>query len=173
MKRFLVLPMILSFIGTLFCPIYYFETLLAQWPAYTFPFAITLREKVLFYLLPVALYGAMIGAFVGLGMGLWDLLRNRTNQSATTRVIANLFWCSCYALTLILANRVFAQIALLFNNSNSAGSIRSGIMLFWWLGTLLLNFTAIIWAAIRSITTNDILTPRVLRDKLRERARLN
>ena len=45
-------------------------------------------------------------------------------------------------------------------------------MLFWWLGTLLLNFTAIIWAAIRSITTDDVFTPRVLRDKLRERARL-
>ena len=41
-----------------------------------------------------------------------------------------------------------------------------------WNSSAVINFTAIFWAAIRSIQTDDILTPRVLRGKLRYSSRL-
>ena len=82
------------------------------------------------------------------------------------RLLKNFSWCLGYALLLSIPNHAIGVMALydyIFDTR---------LMVLPLFSVILFDFTAILWAAIRSITTNDVLTPRVLRAKLRQRAQL-
>lgn len=111
-------------------------------------------------------YGLGIGVTSGLGLSIYDWFRNRleTKQPTKLHLISNLFWCGLYALIINIVNLAFFY----------ALYVVMGVNLFAWflsLSLAFLNLAAILWAAIRSITTNDVLTPRVLREKLRRQTR--
>lgn len=109
--------------------------------------------------------GAIFGIIVGVVLAVWDRIFNRL---ANKKVLLsqNLFWCLFYALLFSIPNHALGLIYLYgYTSIRIFGTLPL-------ISLLLLNFTAILWAAIRSITTDDILTPRVLRDKLRRSSRL-
>ena len=112
--------------------------------------------------------GLAAGVAFGLASAFWDLLRNRRDQSAATRLFANLFWCGCYGLILGLFNALLIVVILYF----FPATITWLYGMTSWVNVAVPNLAAIVWATIRSVTTKDVLTPRVLRSKLRERARL-
>ena len=166
MKRFLVFPAFAALSGTLFFLVSYvegssviFQQLSSDYIYHVAPFIINI-------ILP---YSLSLGLFVGLLLALWDLLRNRHDQSSVARLPGNFFWIVVYTVPFVIANGVvyifLSHLMPLFNIDSWMA-----MLTFW--NFLLLNLTAITWAAIRSITTGDVLTPRVLRDKLRERSRL-
>ncbi len=180
MKRLLVFPFALGFCGALFFPICFIETIVSQWPLFdsyggpevsSFEFWNGCIETLMRFIPN----GTVAGFAIGIGIALWDAILNRRDKNGHHRLLPNLFWCVCYLSLFIAVNAVVIAIMLSYNKpsfatgSNSPEDLAPAI--FVW-GTFLLNFTAIAWAAIRSITTDDVLTPRVLRDKLRERARL-
>ncbi len=102
---------------------------------------------------------------MGVVLAVWDRIFNRL---ANKKVLLsqNLFWCLFYALLFSIPNHALGLIYLYgYTSIRIFGTLPL-------ISLLLLNFTAILWAAIRSITTDDILTPRVLRDKLRRSSRL-
>ena len=117
-----------------------------------------------------ALYGFAIGVLLGLCLAFWSFLLNKYDESAITRLLPNLCWCGCYALLLNSINELL--IFAVANQIASGFNLPIWLLLIPFVCALSINFTAILWAAIRSIQTDDVLTPRVMRDKLRERARL-
>lgn len=175
MQRFLVFPIVFGICGTLLLPV-------SLWQGVVGTSSVALRNVAvagsdfwtsIFSLNYRADFGfaqQCFGLFVGLAFAIWDLMRNKRDESAAVRLHKNLFYCGFYALCLSVAN---ASLGLLIFSALPTGSPL--ISLFVWLqfsGAVIFNLTAIFWAAIRSITTDDVLTPRVLRDKLRGQAHL-
>ena len=112
-----------------------------------------------------------LGLLAGFVFAIWDLIRNKNDCSSVKRLPLNLLYCGFYAFCLCIAN---ASLGLLILSALKSGSpIIPIVVALQFLGAFAFNFTAILWAAIRSITTDDVLTPRVLRAKIRERARWN
>ena len=116
---------------------------------------------------------AALGIAVGILFTLWDKIRNQ-HLLATQNLLPNLFWCLLYASSINAINCLISNFALGFGRGSQRyypppHDIFTVTKAVIW-GALLLNFIAILWAAIRSIQTDDVLTPRVLRGKLRERA---
>ena len=176
MKRFLVFPLLFVFGGTLLFP-----ASLWQGMAGVLPVAFgTVRASGMgfwFNLFNAGYqenYGfaqQVLGLLTGLALAIWDLLRNKDDQSSLKRLLPNFLYCGFYAFCLCFAN---ASLGLLTLSVLKNGSpLISVVVALQFLGAFAFNFTAFFWAAIRSITTDDVLTPLVLRDKLRERARLN
>ena len=116
--------------------------------------------------------GAPIGAFVGCALTLWDVIRNRRDATAARRLAANLAWCLFYAALLLGFNGAIIATISFFHYAPQKLRPPEPFIFIPILSVPVINLTAILWAAIRSITTDDVLTPRVLREKLRERARL-
>lgn len=178
MKRLLMFPLVLGIAGAFFPVVSWLEGVIAQWPVFlvgAFPSIINLIKDAFAETMP---YGVAAGATAGIGFAFWDKVRNRDRQNSTQLLLANLFWCLFYASLVIAINCAICAVTLLltfdftrFNLDRSP--LLMGLLTAVFVLHTLLNFTAILWAAIRSITTDDVLTPRVLRNKLRERSRLN
>lgn len=167
MKRFLVFPIFSALMGILvFSLSYYLGTAIifqqSSLDLFLFMMSITVTHTLF--------YALFLGALIGLSLATWDLLRNRHDQSSTQRLIANSLCCMGYAFLFMLTNAAFytAATRLQPNIINVNSWIASSLVF----SLLFINFTAILWAVIRSITTGDVLTPHVLLRKLRQRTRL-
>ena len=115
--------------------------------------------------------GSFTGIPIGFLLGFWDMVRNRQNQISLLRLAGNFFWCIPIGFLLSVVNSfLFDALSSFWVNNNSFPPDWFTISSYLAVG--IPNFTAIIWAAIRSITTDDVLTPRVLRDKLRRSSRI-
>lgn len=177
MKRFVVFPLVLGFCGAFFSIVSWGEGVVAQWPVFPvgpFPSIFDLAKDVFEATMP---YGVAVGIAAGIGLAVWDQVRNRDRQNSEQLLLANLFWCLFYASLIVAINCAICAVTLLltfdftrFNLNRSP--LLMGLLTAVFIVHTLLNFTAILWAAIRSITTDDVLTPRVLQGKLREHARL-
>ena len=173
MKRFVVISFTLGSLGAAFGPFYYLEHLLTIFIIYSgITMGLTLQifvgninSIVQHTFVPSLFVGVMAGAIIA---G-WDTWRNRRDQSSTVRLLPNLFWCGGYAFLLFVANSSLAFLSFRYGPS---GPLKFFDQVFPLFGIIIPNAMAIAWAAIRSVTTKDVLTPRVLRDKLRERARV-
>ena len=179
MKRFVVFPFVLGICGALFLPICWVESILAQYPIWKIAFqGPAFQTFISRFLITTFWLGLIVGATSGIYFAFWDRMRNGRNETTTERLPANLFWCLLYATFITALDCTISNLLLHFNPTLI--QYPGGPLWLWitWLirftavGALLLNFTAILWAAIRSIQTDDVLTPRVLLAKLRERARL-
>ena len=169
MKRFLVFPLTRSVAGAVTVVLCLMQ---AVWPI-ALQLSSLARTNYLFQIYgltdDVVPYAFMGGLWFGCGLAMWDKLRNRHDQSSTTRLTLNLWWCGTYALVLnALTGAISASI---FNQ------IAVGTDLWWVFGVPLVQVTtfncaAILWAAIRSVTANDVLSPRVLLAKTREWTRV-
>ncbi len=186
MKRFLVFPLIGAFIGSIFFLITFIEGALPlsqvdyfgveagnyslHFTGYSLEFW---RIKHIISNLFTGSYkqGIFIGAIVGFGFSIWDFTFNKSDEDAEDRLGLNLFWCSLYTSLIVAIN--IGVFHALFVNVPDIFYRYERLQTLPVVSATLLNFTAIIWAAIRSITTDDVLTPRVLRAKLRERSRLD
>lgn len=174
MKRFIIFPIVLGFCGALLPLVCYVESTLALYPLFV-AWSSNLNNDI-WQLLSDAwdatwLYGISIGLLGGITLAIWDLLRNRHKERSLILLLPNLLWCNFYVLIINIINA--GIFALLTTQITFGSPSLQWILKLPFASAALLNFTAILWAAIRSITTKDILTPRVLRDKLRERSRLN
>lgn len=175
MKRFLVFPLVGGVTGTFFIWLCTTQGMLPQWPAilaFSNPGRVGIDEQLAIAFYATWLNGLTIGIFSGVALAIWDLLRNHRVDDAATQLIPNTFWCWFYATILILFN---ALATFLISSYYVKIGVKPAIeiLVLPFASAALLNLTALLWAAIRSITTDDVLTPRVLRQKLRQRARLN
>lgn len=178
MKRFIVFPLALGVVGAFFPLVSWGEGVIAQWPVFPvgpFPGIFGLAKDVFAATMP---YGVAVGAAMGIGLAVCDKVRNRNRYNSAQLLLANLFWCLLYATLIAAINCALCAVTLLltidFTQFPFAGSspllrLLAGIFVLHSVS----NFTAILWAAIRAITTDDVLTPRVLRDKLRRSSRLS
>lgn len=174
MKRFVIFPLIMGIAGALF-PISVWLIATSLYLPAIARFNVMLWSQFLFPFLDVVNFGCLYGFSVGLVLGIvlscWDIFRNCRSEKAYSRLLANIMWFGCYAILINLMNAISNALALfLFANRATPAD---WILMTPIFGVALINFAAILWAAIRSITTDDILTPHVLRDKLRERSRLH
>ena len=170
MKRFLVFALVLGVLGAPFVTFCWIEVMLVSTvlPISGLIGATNFNEVTAFVFTTTWQPGLGAGAAFGLALTIWDLLRNRRDQNAATRLVANLFWCGCYGLTLGLFNALLVVAILYFFPQTATWLLGMNS----WVNVAVPNLAAILWAAIRSVTTKDILTPRVLGGKLRQRARL-
>ncbi len=117
--------------------------------------------------------GATVGAVVGCALASWDIIRNRREATAARRLTTNLAWCLFYAALLLGFNGAIIAAISFFYYAPQKSMPPQPFIFTPILSIPIINFIAVMWAAIRSIQTDDILTPRVLLAKLRERARWN
>ena len=174
MKRFVVFPLVLGIGGTFFIVLCAAQGIFPQLPyisAFSSPGRIGIDEQLAVAFQSTWLNGLIIGLLLGIALAIWDLLRNRRIDAAATRLILNTLWCWFYATALILFNSLLAFLTSYYF-AQIGSKPATLILVLPFVSAGLLNLTAILWATIRSITTDDILTPRVLRDKLRQRSRL-
>lgn len=171
MQRFLVFPLPLALAGAIFLALCWTQGTLTIWGLSGIggTLGVDLPDIIVEIVQQSWPSGSVAGIVAGLGLAIWDLLRNRRDQSAITRLLPNLFWCGCYALLLIAVNGVLFTLG---TSQLPLGQAANWVVPLPFLGAAVLNLTAIFWGAIHSITTKDVLTPRVWGDKLRVRARL-
>lgn len=120
-----------------------------------------------------AKYGVLVGFVMGLiTIGVCLLRRGRAGSTHAKRFELNLRWCLIMALSLIVIND-----ALFFSVGKTTGWPSPGTSS--WLIALapmilagIFNFVAVVWAIVRTIGSDDILTPRVLMAKLRRSVRV-
>ena len=173
MRRFLIFPLISAIVGALF-PVFCMAQGMIPMLPIKFAFAANNGIGIENFLGDIFAEtwkpGAIASAVFGGVLALWDLVRNRRDLTAANRLAVNLAWCLFYAVLFIGANGVLvAAIALSYAQQKTAPP---QMFTYWpFLSAALINFTAILWAAIRSIQTDDVLTPRVLREKLRRSSR--
>ena len=172
MKRFFIFPATLGFVGAFLPVVCFIIGVLSLWPMITglsYVPSLVFSEKMPRIWEASWPYGLMVGVFSGVALAAWDMLRNRRDESSLARLGGNLFWCGCYALLLNLINGALSALASI---QAPATPPATWILMLPFISAALVGITAILWSVIRSITTDDALTPRVLRDKLRERSRL-
>ncbi len=176
MKRFLLLPLALGIVGAFFyvvCWIQFAAVILVavnmavsnanpRLAEMNSLFSARIATNFLTSYLP----GFVFGLVAGLALTFWYWPRIQSKDRMDAHFWKNIFWCLCYACLPSIPNCIIGVMALY----DYIFDTRLTVLPF--ISIILFNFTAIVWAAIRSITTNDVLTPRVLRDKLRQRARL-
>lgn len=110
--------------------------------------------------------GAGVGALLGLVAGVFDVVRNRARPRSGSQLLENVAWCLLYAHAVIAVNVALVSWWLL----HSGMRIGPLGLTVWLPGALWL--LALTWATIRTIATDDVLTPRVLLLKLRRSSTL-
>ncbi len=175
MKRFLVFPLVLGICGAFFLTYCFAQFAVVVNVGVTAAVSTTnprvstmqnlLVEQISTVFLSSYTTGIIFGITVGLVLAIWNKVRNVAGDKKLI-LPQNIFWCFFYALLFSIPNHIIGLLYLYGYTTIKFFGVLPLIALF------LLNLTAILWAAIRSITTDDVLTPRVLRAKLRERARL-
>ena len=173
MKRFWVFPLVLGLVGAIFPVFSYVEgiargiidVLITMGTLSPFRYGLLQLWNVTWP------YGLGVGFILGIGLAVGDWFRPKNlvqNSNADLRLIPNLFWCGLYVL---LVNAINTAIfyALVSRNPHIETIYALGLARFAMPG--ILNLAAILWAALRSIRTDDVLTPRVLLPKLRRQTR--
>lgn len=175
MKRFLMFPVILGMLGAFFIVICAVQGILPQIPyinVFSVPGRISIWKQLSDLFFDSWKYGLITGFILGFLLAAWDFIRNPRSNKLSSFLIFNLLFCIAFGFILTTFN-----MALMYGVSLYYAKLKikpPTLFLIWpFFSAAVLNFTAIMWAAIRSITTDDILTPRVLLAKLRDRSRLN
>ena len=123
-------------------------------------------------------YSGSAGFVVGVSVAVFDWWRNgrrdRMGIYATAALLPNIGWCLVYAGCLSLLNGlVFYGILLLiriFYPWSILWSLPLDELTFALIA--LLNVCAVLWGSVRSVTSEDVLTPPLLRAKLKRSSRL-
>lgn len=92
-------------------------------------------------------------------------MSDRSGVRAVRRLLGNGWWLGIYAL-LVEASLTLAMIAGLM-----VGISRYLLLGLLFLSFLIVNLAAILWATIRTASTDDVLSPRVSRGKWRASTR--
>jgi len=120
----------------------------------------------------------VLGALFGFGIALWDWLNSRRRDlqgwKTSARLIGNSIWCGVYALTvMVMTDALLIALLKALGIPKTLSPAQEALFMIWpataAIGLLL---SATLWATIRTITTDDILTPRVLGTKLRRSLKL-
>lgn len=82
------------------------------------------------------------------------------------QLVGNLFWCGFYAHIPLFLNAVLVVFAHWQGWKLSLAGVMGAVF------PALLNGCAIVWAIVRTIGNDDVLTPRVLMEKVRRSSRL-
>lgn len=172
MNRFWIFPLVLGVVGALFLPLCFVE---GVWPLVGVTSMWQHNQAVKDYLSAWPLvwhYHVGAGIVAGIVAG---LLNFRRVQSNTTRFIGNLRWCLLWALLLTEFNVALIHLFGYFHPSNMFARIlwREDVLTIGWFLALLFNFSAVTWATIRTISTDDVLWPRVLLRKLKRSTQLS
>jgi hypothetical protein len=177
MNRFWIFPLILTIMGAFLPVIVLMEGIFPVAMA-TNPIALLNVDRLAAQLSEACrittFYGAFFGALMGLGMALFDWLRNgahpQSKDSLMSRLILNLWWCGAYAFVVTALN------SLLFWFTFSAFTLSPQLFSVRLLPLLLaaiFGLSAVLWASVRSINnTTDVLSPRVLSRKLKRSAHI-
>ena len=112
-----------------------------------------------------AFYGVPIGVVLGLAAsGCWMLRRGRGDWAGAARFGPNLRWCLALAFLVGAVNDVLFFVVL------ERGSPGYWAAYFPFALAVVLNLVALACATIRTITTDDVLSPRSVLAKMRHSA---
>lgn len=121
-------------------------------------------------------FGFLLGCVVGLYVAWCEQLRwrksDRSGLLAARRLVKNGLWLSIYALipntaTLLV---VFGLVSAGIMSRTALGFYFPG---FFFLGFGGVNFAAIVWAVMRTVACDDVLSPRVLLQKIKRSTQLS
>lgn len=122
-----------------------------------------------------ARYGVAVGVVLGLvASGFCVVRRGRAGSTYAKRFELNLRWCLAFAFLVIGVNDlVFWGIGQAMGGmaAFTGGPLRAALLFPLAVSTVL-NLVAVVWATTHTITSDDVLTLRVLMGKLRRSARL-
>ena len=117
-------------------------------------------------------YSVPVGIVMGLiAVGVCLSRHGRDGSTHAKRFELNLRWCLILALLLIAFNdAVFYVAAKVINWTPRTSSLLVAFFPLILAGVF--NFVAVMWAIARTISSEDVLTPRVLMEKVRRSSRL-
>ncbi len=175
MHRFWFFPLVLALVAVPFPQLTYLEALfpmvmLDGMPGHVPTVMMTLSDLGEIWNF-AASYSVIMGVLLGVGLALFDLLRNRHRPGSemASSLLGNLWWCGLYVTAINALNTLLCLgVAKAFPGPH-AWSKQTIVPLFM---VGILNLSAVLWASIRSITSGDVLSPGVLRDKLRRSVHL-
>jgi len=115
-------------------------------------------------------FGFFLGCVAGLYAAWCEQLRwgksDRSGLLAAQRLVRNGLWLGIYALipNIGMVLLAFGLVSAGVMSRTALGFYFPG---FFFLGFGGVNFAAIVWAVMRTVTCDDVLTPRVLMGKMR------
>lgn len=163
MNRFWVFPLLWGVLGALFPTLAALEGMAPLLPVLmsalgpTYSVLHSLGQA----LAASAPVGLVVGALVGAGFGAWDAVRNGRAPRDKSQLVKNLAWCLLYAHAFILVDMLLAYA---WFTRGSPGFALTPLTAFL---PALFCLVAILWGTIRTVTTNEVLSPRVLGAKLK------
>jgi len=172
MNRFWVFPVVLGVVGALF-PLGLIEGIapmilsaLLSDPVLTHNAGVALLLKLPWFI--------TIGSGLGLIAGSFDKSVNGRRGRGGGQLVGNVAWCLLYAHVFIVVNGLtaFCWLSKDFPFGNVSSIVAAIDILAVYL-PLFLWLVAILWATIRTITTDDVLSPRVLLGKLKRSTQLS
>jgi len=171
MNRSWVFPLVLGVVGALFLPLCFVE---GVWTLISVTYKWQHDSAAKNYLSAWPLtwqYYMGAGVVVGVLLGVLNFKRV---QSLHTCFIGNLRWCLLWALLLTEVNVALIHLFGYLHPSSMFARVlwREDVLTIGWFLALLFNFSAVAWATIRTITTDDVLSPRVLAQKVRRSVKL-
>lgn len=186
MNRFWVFPLVLGVVGAALPFLMLVESAAPEWyRASTAPVTGTFPRTTLqlwaLYRPSLQLlwqWSAILGTVLGVALatGDWALhrRRDRSGGKTSTRLIGNVIWCGLYALSVLVINdllliTVLKTMGVPVTLSPAQETL---FIAFPAVVTVGVNLAAVLWAAIRTTRADDVLSPRVLRDKLRRSTQL-
>ena len=168
MNRFWSFPVVLVLVGALYPLVSTIEGMLSAIPLplvryWLFhPGAVHINWESTAKRLPWTL---VIGALAGLLAAALKEGRGHARGSQW-QLVGNLFWCGLYAHIPLVLNVLLIVAA-------QSQSLKLGIVgVVTTVFPAILNACAIVWATTRTITSEDVLTPRVFLAKLKRSAKL-
>lgn len=166
MNRFWVFPLVLGVLGALFPFLAWIEAVIPlMWSL--FLRAPNLLEGMSAIWFTVVPWGVGVGVALGLVAGTVDSLRNGRTRRGARELVGNVAWCLLYAHVFIAVNALPSAWV------SSRLGLASPVVIFLALAPFLLGLIAIAWATIRTISTDDVLSPRVLMGKLKRSTQLS
>jgi len=174
MNRFWVFPLVLGLVCASYSSVCDAQGWLAQWLCLrAFPF---IASKEVADVWSVSwFFGLLLGGIAGVYAAWCEQLRwgksDRNGSLAAWRLLRNGLWVGIYAL---LANSATVLFVFALANAGlmSVTALRFYFPAFFFLGFGVVNFAAILWAVARTVNCNDVLSPRVLLQKLRRSTQL-
>lgn len=169
MNRFWVFPLVLGLAGALYGAACDAQGWLAYYLCLGGPVPFRAWQEVGDVWRVSALWGSLLGLFMGAYAAWSEMLRfgtrDRSGWNAAGRLMSNGWWVGFYSLIANIGTLALAWTLL------KAGVLSGTIFRFWFPAFFFLpfgvvNFSAILWAAMRTASTDDVLSPRVLLAKL-------
>jgi len=180
MNRFWIFPLVLGLMGVLLPLAMLTAAAAPEW--YRAPNGrVGVIAGLSFYLPLLEVWSLrlfVLGALFGFGVALWDWLHNRRRDpqgwKTSARLIGNSIWCGVYALAvMVMTDALLIALLKAEGVPKTLSSAQEALFIVWpttaAIGMLL---SATLWATIRTITTDDVLSPRVLVGKMRHSVKL-